>query len=155
MQRSDSNPIITPAPASTISDPAMGIVSSQDYAIVPGSHQAVLEVEGGQEVFYRGAYVTRIPLKNSSILIGRRDVMAGHYPDVDLMMYRKMDPAISRKHIQIYKDIHGKFFIEDLCNNNATFINDYNTKLNHERLELNPGDRIFISMSIALVFKYI
>lgn len=118
-----------------------------------GTQQAVLEIEGGQDVFYRGSYVTRIALKGGALVIGRRDVIAGYYPDIDLMMYRKLDPAISRKHCQVYCDIHGKYFVEDLCNNNATFLNDYNTKLNHERRELKSGDRIFISMSISIVYR--
>ncbi|MGI5829566.1 MAG: FHA domain-containing protein [Bradymonadia bacterium] len=120
-----------------------------------GGQQAVLEIEGGQDVFYRGSYVTRIALKGGALVIGRRDVIAGYYPDIDLMMYRKLDPAISRKHCQVYCDIHGKYFVEDLCNNNATYLNDYNTKLNHERRELKSGDRIFISMSISIVFKIV
>ena len=130
-------------------------VPSQEDAdqIHPGIGKAgFLEVEGGQEVFFRGAYTTKIPLKNKSILVGRRDVMASHYPDVDLMMYRKLDPAISRRHLRFFRE-SGIYYIEDLCNNNATFLNDYNNKLNHERRALHHGDRIFVSMSLALLFK--
>lgn len=113
---------------------------------------AYLEVEGGQEIFFRGAYTTRVPLKSASILVGRRDVMASHYPDIDLMMYRKLDPAISRRHLRFFRE-GEKHFIEDLCNNNATFLNDYSNKLNHERRELRHGDRIFVSMSLAFLFR--
>ncbi len=113
---------------------------------------AFLEVEGGQEIFFRGAYTTKVPLKASSVLVGRRDVMASHYPDIDLMMYRKLDPAISRRHLRFFLE-EGDYFIEDLCNNNATFLNDYANKLNHERRKLHHGDRIFVSMSLAFLFR--
>lgn len=118
-----------------------------------GTRSAYLEVEGGQEVFFRGAYTTRVPLKANSLLFGRRDVMASHYPDIDLMMYRKLDPAISRRHLRLFRE-NGRFFVEDLCNNNATFINDYSNKLNHERRELRHGDRIFVSMSLSFIFRF-
>lgn len=122
----------------------------QPAAMVDG--QVYLEVEGGQEIFYRGSYTTRVPIKGGSLLVGRRDVMANHYPDVDLMMYRKLDPAISRRHLRIFRE-GGEHYVEDLCNNNATFINDYSNKLNHERRILRDGDRVFVSMSLALIFR--
>jgi pSer/pThr/pTyr-binding forkhead associated (FHA) protein len=93
-----------------------------------------------------------VPIKGGSLLVGRRDVMANHYPDVDLMMYRKLDPAISRRHLRIFRE-GGEHYVEDLCNNNATFINDYSNKLNHERRILRDGDRVFVSMSLALIFR--
>ena len=113
---------------------------------------AFLEIEGGQEIFFRGAYTTKIPFKTGTILVGRRDVMASHYPDIDLMMYRKLDPAISRRHLRFFRE-NGAYFVEDLCNNNATFLNDYANKLNHERRELRDGDRVFVSMSLAFLFR--
>ncbi len=112
-----------------------------------------LEVEGGQEVFFRGCYVTQIALKTDSLLVGRRDVMAGHYPDIDLAMYRKQDPCISRRHLCIYCDMNGVWFVEDICNHNATYLNG--AALNHERRELKDGDRIIISSSIVLVFRVV
>ncbi len=121
--------------------------------IAPG--QAIIEFEGEQEVFYRGSYVTKIPLNAGSICVGRRDVMAGHYPDVDLIMYRKMDPVISRRHLRFYRDINGDYFVEDLCANSATFINSYDDILNGERRKLQPGDRIFISISISIQFRIV
>ena len=115
--------------------------------------QLHLEIEGGQEVFYKGAYVSTIPLFGAPLIIGRRDVLAGFYPDVDLAMYWKQDRAISRRHLKIYCDLNGLWFVEDLCNHNATFLNSYKYPLNHDRVELHPDDRILISMSIAIAFK--
>jgi len=120
-----------------------------------GGRRVSLETEGAQEVFYRGKYVTHIELTGSSLLVGRRDVMSGHYPDIDLAMYRKQDPAISRRHLRIFCDINRRYFIEDLCNNNATFVNNYEAPLNLERRELRDGDRIFVSMTLALVFRLV
>ena len=114
--------------------------------------EVYLHIEGGQEVFYRGAYVTRIPLQGDPLLVGRRDVMAGHYPDIDLALYWKQDRCLSRKHLRIYRDVHGNYFVEDLCCNNATFLNDMDHPLNKQRAELHPGDRIFVSMSIVIDF---
>lgn len=114
--------------------------------------EVFLSIEEGQVVFYRGAYVTKIPLRGESLLFGRRDVMAGHYPDIDLAMYWKMDRSISRRHLRIYSNIDGSYFVEDICNHNSTFLNSCNRVLNRERVELKPGDRIFISKSIAITF---
>lgn len=112
-----------------------------------------LEMEGGQEVFYKGAYVSAIPLMGNPLIIGRRDILSGFYPDIDLAMYWKQDRAISRKHVKVFCDVNGTWFVEDLCNHNATFLNAYKYPLNNERVELQPNDRILISMSLAMVFK--
>lgn len=131
-------------------------VSSVSEVISQGDPYDGMEVslclEGGQEVFYRGSYVTKIVLQGESLLIGRRDVMAGHYPDIDLAMYWKQDKAVSRRHLRIYRDMNGSYFVEDVCNNNATYLNSYDRPLNRERVELKHGDRIFVSMSVAFRF---
>ena len=115
--------------------------------------EVYLNIEGGQEVFYHGAYVTRIPLNGeSSLIVGRRDVMAGHYPDIDLALYWKQDRCLSRKHLRIYRDANGAYFVEDLCCNNATFLNSLEHPLNRQRVQLKPGDRILVSMSIVIDF---
>jgi len=126
---------------------------SAAYRKISRRPESFLEVEGGQEVFFRGGYVTQIPLKTDSVLVGRRDVMAGHYPDIDLAMYRKQDPCISRRHLCIFCDMNGVWFVEDICNHNATFLNG--VTLNHARRELKDGDRIIISSSIVLVFRVV
>ena len=47
----------------------------------------------------------------------------------------------------------GFWFVEDLCSNNTTFINDLNHPLNRSRAELKPGTQIIISHSIILTFR--
>ena len=130
-------------PQLTSSIESDGVYANKDISLV---------FEGDQQVFYRGDYVTRIPLHGEPLLIGRRDVMAGHYPDIDLAMYWKQDRSISRRHMRIYRDANGLWYAEDICNNNATFINSLDNPINHERVALKHGDRILISNSIAIVF---
>ena len=151
--------------------PPSGTKSSEDSKTIPIERRSVpqlvsiiesddiyagkdvsLVFEGDQEVFYRGDYVTRIQLTGEPLLIGRRDVMAGHYPDIDLAMYWKQDRSISRRHLRIYRDSNGSWYVEDICRNNSTFINSLMNPLNGERVELKHGDRILISNSIAITF---
>lgn len=112
-----------------------------------------LSVENGKKVFFHGAEVARIILTGAPLLLGRRDMLAGHYPDIDLGRYFEQDRMISRKHLRIYRDINGFWFVEDLCSNNTTFINDLNHPLNKSRAELIPGTQIIISHSITLTFR--
>ena len=111
-----------------------------------------LSVEGGKRVFFHGAEVSKIVLTGEPLLLGRRDMLAGHYPDIDLGNYFDQDRTISRRHLRIYRDINGYWFIEDLCSNNATFLNDRKHPLNRSRAELKPGTKILISNSIILTF---
>lgn len=131
---------------------ASGIIETLDRGVYTGM-EPYLEIESGKEVFYRGDYVTQIPLTKDELLVGRRDVIAGHYPDVDLAMYWKTDKSVSRRHLRFYFNIRGAFFVEDLCNNNVTFLGDYDHAINRECVELHPGDRIIVSRSVVFVFK--
>ncbi|MBR4985742.1 MAG: FHA domain-containing protein [Proteobacteria bacterium] len=111
-----------------------------------------LSVDNGKRVFFHGADVSRIVLNGEPLLLGRRDMLAGHYPDIDLGQYFDQDRRISRKHLRIYRDINGLWFVEDLCSNNTTFLNDRRHPLNRSRAELKPGTKILISDSIILTF---
>ncbi len=79
--------------------------------------------------------------------------MAGHYPDIDLAMYWKTDRSVSRRHLRFYFNMYGAFFVEDLCNNNMTFVGADCRVLNRECAELKPGDRVMVSRSVVFVFK--
>jgi len=113
---------------------------------------AELWVEGGQKVFYDGAMTDRIRLDIDQLLIGRRDPAQGHYPEIDLAHLMGLDPHISRRHARIYR-AQGRWRVEDLCNNDATFVNDRAHLLNRSSHELRNGDRILISDAVALVFR--
>ena len=113
---------------------------------------ARLQVEGGQAVFFDGRMVTEIRLDVDELLIGRRDPQHGHYPDVDLAHFRHIDPHVSRRHARVYRQ-DGKWLVEDLCSNDATFINERSHPLNGAKSALRDGDRVLISDSLALTFR--
>ena len=129
------------------------------YRADTGAHDSVatnpparLLIEGGQKVFFDGCMVSEIPLDVDALLVGRRDPADGHYPDVDLAHFRHIDPHVSRHHARFLKK-SGRWTIEDLCANDATFLNDRAHVLNGERVQLQDGDRILISDSIAMTFR--
>lgn len=143
-----NEPLASPTnPPDAVSCPSSDIVEcegrKQDYS----GKEVYLDVS--KEVFFRGHYATQIPLCENELLIGRRDVMVGHYPDVDLAMYWDEDRSLSRRHLRIYCDMNGAFFAEDLCGN--TFING--RLLNKNRVELALGDCIGVSKSVQMVFS--
>jgi len=111
-----------------------------------------LVVEGGQSVFFEGRMVDRLRLDVDELLIGRRDPSVGHYPDIDLTHFVHIDRHISRRHARVLR-VDGRWFIEDLCDNDATWLNDRAHALNRDRAELTDGDRILVSDSIAMVFR--
>jgi hypothetical protein len=111
-----------------------------------------LRVEGGQKVFFEGAMTDRIRLDMDQLLIGRRDPAQGHYPEIDLAHLTSLDPHISRRHARIYR-AQGRWRVEDLCNNDATFVNDRAHVLNRASHELRNGDRVLVSDAVALVFR--
>jgi predicted component of type VI protein secretion system len=129
-----SSPTIDPGPAASVAAAAR------------------LDVEGGQTVFFDGEMTSSVPLDVDQVLIGRRDPAAGHYPEVDLTHLAQLDPHISRRHARIVRTRAG-FFVEDLCSNDATFLNDRAHALNGERHELHDGDRVLISDAIAMRFR--
>jgi RNA polymerase subunit RPABC4/transcription elongation factor Spt4 len=120
--------------------------------LTAGTEQALLFVEGGQSVFFDGRMTQRVRLDVDQLLVGRRDPPAGHYPDIDLAHFRHIDGHISRRHARIYRE-RGQWRIEDLCDNDATFLNDPSHVLNGESSALTDGDRIMISDSVILTFR--
>lgn len=116
---------------------------------------AFLLFENHQPVFYRGSYLTKLVLQGGSLIIGRRDVMAGYYPDVDLAAYWKQDRTISRRHLRIYADVNGFYYVEDLCSNSSTHINSWDCELNRSRIALNPGDRILVGKLVSFSFNVV
>ncbi len=116
---------------------------------------AKLVVEGGIQILYKGIRVTEIPFDNDEITVGVMDPENDIYPDVNLRQYRLDggDPYISRNHAKFTKE-EGKYFVEDICGNNSTSIGTKTNVLNKAKEELNEGDRVFVSESIALRFEF-
>lgn len=111
-----------------------------------------LEVEGGQTVFFEGRMTSRVRLDVDELRVGRRDPSDGWYPDIDLTHLRALDPHISRRHARLFRR-GGVWFVEDVCANDATFLNDHGHVLNGEEIALSDGDRVRISDAIVLRFR--
>jgi predicted component of type VI protein secretion system len=123
--------------------------TGEQLAVEPS---AWLHVEGGQSVFFDGRMVETVTLDVDELLVGRRDPAVGHYPDIDLAHFVHIDRHISRRHARILR-MDGRWFVEDLADNDATWLNDRAHVLNRDRAELSDGDRILVSDSIAMVFR--
>ncbi|MFT5994034.1 MAG: hypothetical protein ACI82G_003045, partial [Bradymonadia bacterium] len=121
-------------------------------AAVSQESETWLIVEGGQTVFFDGRMTAQLRLDVDELLIGRRDPNAGHYPEIDLAHFRHIDGHISRNHARLLR-VNGTWYLEDVCENDATFLNDKNHVLNGERVTLSEGDRVLISDSVAMVFR--
>lgn len=119
---------------------------------VAAAEEIWLMVGGSQTVFFDGRMTSQIRLDVDQILIGRRDPSQGHYPDVDLGHFRQIDAHISRRHARVYRK-GSRWFLEDLCENDATYLNDKAHVLNGEAVPLKDGDDILISDSVAMTFR--
>lgn len=115
------------------------------------AEEAWLVVGGSQTVFFDGRMTSQIRLDVDQILIGRRDPSQGHYPDVDLGHFRQIDAHISRRHARVYRK-GSRWFLEDLCENDATYLNDKAHVLNGETVPLKSGDQVLISDSVSMTF---
>ncbi len=149
--RAASVPAASPAAAVVpppSSPPAPAVAPKQEAS-------AHMVIEGGQTVFWDGRHAGKIPLNTDEISIGCRDIAEGHYPDVDLMRYRRNDPYLSRRHARLIRE-SGRHFLEVLSGAESTTLNgvDDIIQQGHEnRHELQPGDRIFFSDSIVMRFE--
>lgn len=109
----------------------------------------VLLVEVGGALMFDGRPARSIILNVDEISVGRLDPDAGHIPDLDLSLFRETDPHISRRHARLFRE-EDTWYIEDLCSNDATWLNDAREVLNDERRPLEHDDRIGISDSVVL-----
>lgn len=123
---------------------------SGEFLAVSGT--ATLVVEGGQTVFYDGRMTERILLDVDQLVIGRRDPTVGHYPEIDLTHLRHLDGHLSRRHARVFRH-EGRWWIQDLAQNDATFVNDHAHGLNGEAVPLQDGDRVLVGA--ALVLRYL
>jgi Ca-activated chloride channel family protein len=65
---------------------------------------------------------TQLPT-TSELLLGRKDVAHGIFPDLDLTADGGLQKGVSRRHAKIFQR-EGKFYIEDVGSANGTFLND-------------------------------
>jgi hypothetical protein len=118
----------------------------------PGPH---LVVEGNQTVTWLNNEVTTIPFDTDEISIGCRDINMGHYPDIDLMRFRRNDPYLSRR-IGSFVRERDRYYIEVLSEAQSTTINGTENLIEtgpQHRRELKSGDRVFLSDSIVIRFE--
>ncbi|BBM85232.1 FHA domain-containing protein [Candidatus Uabimicrobium amorphum] len=120
------------------------------------NYNARIIVEGGIKVLYKGVWVSEVRFDQDEISLGVMDPEHDIYPDINLRQYRLDggDPYISRRHAKfIHED--GKYFVQDICNNNSTSIQEKVKVINNETVELHHGDRIFLSESLVFRFELV
>ncbi|WP_372367146.1 FHA domain-containing protein [Candidatus Uabimicrobium sp. HlEnr_7] len=120
------------------------------------NYNARITVEGGIKVLYKGVWVSEIRFEQDEISLGVMDPEHDIYPDINLRQYRLDggDPYISRQHARFIHE-EGKYFVEDICNNNSTSIQEKVKVINNETIELHHGDRIFLSESLVFRFELV
>lgn len=95
-----------------------------------------------------------VPLKNTSVLVGRTSRSRGIHPDIDL----GSDNGISRRHCQLTTD-GTRWWVEDLGSSNGTYIGSSIGPLpddpipTGERRELGPDERIYLGAWTRLVLR--
>lgn len=95
-----------------------------------------------------------VPLRHTSVLIGRASVSRGIQPDLDL----SSDTGISRRHAQLSTD--GRcWFVEDLDSSNGTYVGSITGPLPAhaiavgKRQEIGDDDRIYLGAWTRLVVR--
>lgn len=95
-----------------------------------------------------------VPLKATSILVGRASRSRNIHPDIDL----GTDSGISRRHCQLTTD--GKrWWVEDLGSSNGTYVGATGAPLPEqpvppgEKRELGPDDRVYLGAWTRIVIR--
>ena len=89
-------------------------VSSTDDSQQPLRSLLIEMLETGRQVELPAA---------SEVLVGRKDIVHGIFPDLDLTPDGGLNKGVSRRHAKIFQR-GGKFYIEDVGSANGTFLND-------------------------------
>jgi FHA domain/zinc-ribbon domain len=97
---------------------------------------------------------TVVPLRNTSLLVGRESRSRGIHPDVDC----GADNGVSRRHAQLTTD-GTRWWVEDLGSANGTFVAGAVDPLPKKALdpsqkrEVGPDDRIYVGSWTRLVIR--
>ncbi|GAA5150644.1 hypothetical protein GCM10023340_28160 [Nocardioides marinquilinus] len=97
---------------------------------------------------------TVVPLRQSSLLIGRASRSRGILPDLDL----GSDPGISRRHAQLTGD-GTRWFVEDLGSSNGTYVGGALGVLPRapvpqgQRVEVRPDERVYLGAWTRIVIR--
>lgn len=97
---------------------------------------------------------TVIPLRNTSILIGRASKSRNITPDIDL----SSDTGISRRHAQLTTD-GTRWWVEDLGSSNGTYVGNSlsalpkNPLVVGQKQEIADGDRIYLGAWTRIIIR--
>lgn len=95
-----------------------------------------------------------VPLRKSSVLVGRRSASRNVYPDIDC----EPDSGASRRQAQLTTD-GARWWVEDLGSANGTFVATEGEDLPEDpipvgvRRELGPGDRVYVGGWTRIVVR--
>jgi hypothetical protein len=95
-----------------------------------------------------------VPLRNTSLLVGRVSHSRGIHPDVDC----GTDAGVSRRHAQLTSD-GTRWWVEDLDSSNGTFVGDAVGDLptrpipRGRKTEIGPDDRVYLGSWTRLVVR--
>ncbi|MGA8255701.1 MAG: FHA domain-containing protein [Nocardioides sp.] len=97
---------------------------------------------------------TVVPLKHTSVLIGRASKSRGIHPDLDL----DSDSGISRRHAQLTHD-GSRWFVEDLGSSNGTYVGGSAGTLPKDpiiagkKFEIGGGDKVYLGAWTRIVLR--
>jgi hypothetical protein len=95
-----------------------------------------------------------VPLRTTSLLVGRVSQSRGIHPDVDC----GTDAGVSRRHAQLTTD-GTRWWVEDLDSSNGTFVGDAVGDLptrpipRGRKTEIGPDDRVYLGSWTRLVVR--
>ena len=95
-----------------------------------------------------------MPLRHTSLLVGRSSASRGITPDLDC----GMDSGVSRRHAQLTTD-GTRWWVEDLGSANGTYLGDAVGELpvnpipTGQRRELDADDRIYVGAWTRIVVR--
>ena len=97
---------------------------------------------------------TVVPLRSTSVLVGRTSRSRGIHPDIDLTA----DNGISRRHCQLTTD-GTRWWVEDLGSSNGTYLGTTAGRLPEEPLptgekrEIGPDGRVYLGAWTRIVIR--
>ncbi|EWT03646.1 phosphopeptide-binding protein [Intrasporangium oryzae NRRL B-24470] len=97
---------------------------------------------------------TIVPLRHTSVLLGRVSVSRNTHPEIDL----SSDPGVSRRHAQLTTD-GTRWFVEDLGSSNGTFVGPAAGPLPAQpivvgpKTELEVDDRLYVGAWTRIVVR--
>lgn len=95
-----------------------------------------------------------VPLRHTSLLVGRRSVSRGIDPDIDC----GVDNGVSRRHAQLTTD-GSRWWVEDLDSSNGTFVSDVVGEIPttpiraRSKVELSAEARVYLGSWTRLVVR--